>query len=70
MKDAVSYFLKIKTRDMHSDGMRSYTSFFNKLLTWIENKDIKDCYVISFTKDKAMEMMNELTLNDNISNRT
>lgn len=70
IKDAVSYFLKIKTRDMRPDGMRSYTSFCNKLLAWIENKYMKDCYVISFAKDRAMEMMNELTLNDNISNRT
>lgn len=70
LKDAIAYFLKIKMRDMRPDGMRSYLSFCNKLLAWIENKGMKDCYVISFTKDKAIEMMNELTLNENISNRT
>lgn len=70
LKDAVEYFLKIKARDMRPDGMRSYNSFCKKLLAWIEIQGIKDCYVISFTKDKAQLMMNEITLNENISNRT
>lgn len=70
LKDAISYFLKIKERDMRPDGMRSYNSFCSKLLNWMEKKELKDCYVISFTKTHALEMMNELTLKESISNRT
>lgn len=70
LKDAISYFLKIKTREIRPDTVRSYTSFSNILLEWIDKKEMKDCYVISFTKEKATDMMNELLINGNLSNTT
>lgn len=68
--ESVDYYLKLKKRDMRPDGFRSYTSFCNKLKAWLEEKKMKDLFVISFTKDTAIELMNELALNEAIGNTT
>lgn len=68
--DAVEQFLKLKKRDMRWDGFRSYASYCKKLIEWLDKKHLKDCYVISFTGDTALELMNELALDETLSNRT
>ncbi len=70
LSDAIDQFLKLKKRDMRPDGLRSYASYCKKLNTWLENNKLKDCYVITYTDDTALEMMNELALNDCLNNRT
>ena len=70
LSDALEMFLKIKGREMRPDGMRSYNSFCKKMNAWITSKKMKDCFVISFNKELALEMMNDLALDEKISNRT
>jgi integrase len=70
LSDAIELFLKMKKRDMRVDGLRSYTSYCKKLNKWLEDHKLKDCFVISFTGDIALEMMNELSLNEGLNNRT
>jgi integrase len=70
LSDAIELFLKMKKRDMRVDGLRSYTSYCKKLNKWLEDHKLKDCFVISFTGDLALEMMNELSLNEGLNNRT
>ncbi|MFZ4583112.1 MAG: tyrosine-type recombinase/integrase [Paludibacter sp.] len=70
LSDAVDQFLKLKKRDMRPDGLRSYTSYCKKLNAWLDSHKLKECYVISFTTETALELMNELALNDCLNNRT
>jgi integrase len=60
----------MKKRDMRPDGFRTYTSYCKKLNEWTENNNLKDCFVVSFNKDTALEFMNELSLNEGLGNRT
>lgn len=68
--DAIDVFLKIKYKEMRPDGMRSYNSFCRKLKEWCAEKGYPDIYVTLFKKSQALEFMNDLTLRDDISNRT
>ena len=70
LADAIKLFLKLKERDMRPDGHRSYTSYCKKINEWLIAKDMKGCFVVSFTRDMALEYMNELALNEKLSNRT
>ena len=70
LKDAIATFLKMKERDMRPDGLRSYTSYCKKLNVWLLDHKMQDCFIISFTKEMALEMMNELALSDGLNNRT
>jgi integrase len=70
LNDAIDIFLKIKSREMRPDGMRSYNSFCRKLKEWCSNKGYPDISVTLFKKSQALEFMNDLTLRDDISNRT
>jgi len=70
LSEAIELFLKMKKRDMRVDGLRSYTSYCKKLNKWLEDHKLKDCFVISYTGDIALEMMNELSLNEGLNNRT
>lgn len=70
LSDAIDVFLKIKGREMRPDGMRSYNSFCKKLKDWCVEKKCADIYVFLFKKSQALEFMNDLTLRDDISNRT
>jgi integrase len=70
LSDATEFFLRMKKRDMRTPGFKSYTSYCKKINEWIVNNSLKDCFVISFNKDSALEFMNELALNEGLSNRT
>lgn len=70
LSDAIEMFLKIKNKELRRDGMRSYNSFCKTLLEWCTKKGINNTYVFLFKKSHALDYMNELTLRDNISNRT
>jgi integrase len=70
LNEAIDMFLKLKARDMRPDGLRSYTSYSKKLKEWAMVNGLEDCFVISFTREKAIDMMNELAMNDELSNRT
>lgn len=70
LSDATEFFLRMKKRDMRPDGFRTYTSYCKKLNEWTANNNLKDCFVISFNKDSALEFMNELSLDEWLSNRT
>lgn len=70
LPDAITMFLALKKKDMRPDGFRSYSSLCKKLSEWINDNGLKDCPVITFKKDHALSMMNELTLNETISSRT
>jgi len=70
LSDAIELFLRMKKRDMRPDGLRSYTSYCKKLNEWLVDNNLTDCFVISFTKDVALELMNELSLNEKLINRT
>jgi len=67
---ATDEFLKLKKRDMRPDGHRSYTSYCKKLNEWIVKRDMTDCFVASFTPELAVELMNELSMNEGLNNRT
>ncbi len=70
LSEAIAMFLKLKERDMRLDGFRSYASNCKKLNAWLDSHDLKQCYVIAFTTDTALELMNELALSDCLNNRT
>lgn len=70
LSDAIDVFLKIKSKEMRPDGMRSYNSFCRKLKEFCLKKGYPDIYVTLFKKSQALEFMNDLTMRDDISNRT
>lgn len=70
LSEAIELFLKMKRRDMRVDGLRSYTSYCKKLNEWTVKKGMKDCFVASFTKDVALDLMNDLSLDEGLKNRT
>lgn len=70
LSDAIDVFLKIKSREMRPDGMRSYNSFCKKMKDWCASKGYPDIYTFMFKKSQALEFMNDLTMRDDISNRT
>lgn len=70
LTEAMEIFSQIKNNEMRSDSIRSYKSYIKRLYTFMEKMKIEKCYVINFTKDHAVELMTELELDKNISNRT
>lgn len=70
LTDAIELFLKIKKKEMRIDGFRSYTSYAKRLTDWMISRKIDDCYVITFSIDLAIELMNEIAINEKLGNRT
>ena len=69
--DAIEAFLKIKEKEMENNSMRSYRSFVRTFKKWlVAHKIGEDIYACSFTKPLAMEFVNDIEADDNISPRT
>ncbi len=69
LQEVFEVFLSIKEKEMRPDGFRSYKSFIKKLSNWLKiNK--YDMYVVFFNKDKAVDFLTELEIDENIGSRS
>jgi integrase len=68
--DVLELFIKIKEKEMRPDGLRSYKSFVKKLNTWVLENMIKGNYISQFDKNKAVDFLTSIELDQNIGARS
>lgn len=69
--EAIESFLKVKSKEMEENSIRSYRSYLKILKDWIiKNGYSEQLYASAFTKDMALRFMHHVDENDNLSART
>lgn len=66
----IETFLKAKTKELRPDSMRSYRSFSDRFLNWLEKAGKKEIFVVNFESHHANAFLNELYRDESISNKT
>jgi integrase len=67
---AADYFYKVKSKELRPDSLRSYRSMLNWLSTWLIDNKLNDIYIISFTKQQALQIMKDSYDIKDLNNKT
>ena len=71
MYDALDSFLSIKGKEMEESSMRCYKSYVKFFRKWLKEKGFDEkMYVCSFSRSLAIELMNDIDSDENVSSRT
>ncbi|MBP9991875.1 MAG: tyrosine-type recombinase/integrase [Bacteroidales bacterium] len=71
LSDAIDAFLKIKTKEMEENSIRSYSSMAGIFRRWLAGRGFKDSsFACSVSRSVALEFMNDIEMDDKKSART
>lgn len=68
--DALHTFKTEKNKELRSDSTRCYNSYLKTIEEWLIKRNEADIYGISFSKQHALDLLSDIYLKHNVSNRT
>jgi integrase len=70
LKDALDIFIRIKKKELREASMKTYNSHKDVLMRWLAEKDKEDIYVVNFSESLAIEYMNYIYEERDVTNTT
>jgi site-specific recombinase XerD len=70
LTEALDFVLKLRSREVEASSMKNYRQRVRNLKEWLQSKKIGNLRCFEFTASIALEYMNHVILNQDITNRT
>jgi len=68
--DAIQTFKAEKNKELREDSTRSYNSYLKIIENWLIERNENKILCLSFTKQHALDLLSDIYLKQNVSNRT